>query len=124
MKRIYIDAGGTSGFMAVGTSLRKITLATGASTTLTEDREYTALMYGADSLLYGADKSGIYVIDQTTGAATKLATLDTPIDNLVYKDVDEIYMTGGNSMASMYTTTAGGGVIGAKTYIRQDLQTP
>jgi hypothetical protein len=121
MKRIYVAAGATYGFMAVGPSLRKITLATGASVTLTNDKTYTALCYGGDSVLYGADKDGIYTINQTTGAATPVADIDGEVDNIVYKDTDELYMTNGNSLLSMYTTTAGGGTVGAPTYLKQDI---
>ena len=85
MHRIYVNAGGTSGFMAVGQSLRKITLATGASTSLTNDRTYTALMYGGNSVLYGASIGEIGSINQTTGVFTKIATwLGGVIDNIIY----------------------------------------
>ncbi len=120
MKRIYIAAGSTYGFMAVGPSLRKITLATGASATLTNDKSYTALCYGGTTL-YGADQDGIYTINQTTGAATPISDIEGEVDNIVYKDTDELYLTNGNALSSMVTNTAGGGTTGAVTYLKQDL---
>lgn len=119
MDRIFINAGGTSGFMAVGTSFRKITLATGASATLTEDVTYTALCYGGDTVLYGAYEGKIGSINQTTGAFTKIADWkDGKIDNIVYKDADELWFTCGGSLVLMDFTD------GSYAYVVQDLQTP
>ncbi len=101
MNRIYVAAGATYGFLAAGPALRKVTLATGASTTLTTLNRYTALCYGGDSELYGATKSEVVSINQTTGAATVLAVVDGTVDNIVYKDADELYLTIGNALMSV-----------------------
>ena len=102
MKRIFVNAGGTSGFIAVGDTLSKVTLATGASTTLTTDCRYTALCYGGDSVLYGANKEGLYSIDQTTGAKTQIAYVED-IDNIAYKDTDEVWVLSHNSWLLVQT---------------------
>ncbi len=118
MERIFVNAGGTYGFMAEGDCLRKVTLATGVSTTLTTGIKYKALCYGGDSVLYGADSNFLYSIHQTTGAATKLAPIRN-IDSIIYKDLDEVWVTSGNSYILVGTAVdtatgtvavAGGGV--------------
>lgn len=104
MKRIYVAAGATYGFMAAGVALRKVTLASGVSETLDTTNRYTALCYGGTTL-FGATKSEIVSINQTTGAATVLALVDGTVDNIVYKDADELYITIGNALMSVNTGT-------------------
>lgn len=115
MKRTYVAAGATYGFMAVGSSLRKVTLATGVSETLTTLNRYTALCYGGDTVLYGATKSEVVSINQTTGAPTVLFAVEGTVDNIVYKDTDELYLTIGNSLLVVDTDD------GAVTYINQSI---
>ena len=105
MNKIYISAGGTYGFLAIGQSLRKVTLATGASTSLSNDREYTALVYGGNSVLYGVYNGAIGIINQTTGAFTEITKVHDQVDNLVYKDVDEVWFTTQNSLGVINTGT-------------------
>ncbi len=97
MDRIFVNAGGTYGFMAEGQALRKITLADGTNVTLTTDTEYTALCYGGDTVLYGATNDELVSINQSNGARTILMKLAGEIDNILYKDTDELWVTVGNS---------------------------
>ena len=114
MRTIFVNAGGTYGFMAVGQALRKVTLATGASSTLTHDTTYRALCFGGDSVLYVADTDALYSIDQSTGAKTEIADI-RDITNILYKDTDELWVLSGNSWLLVSSLT------GAYTYVTQDL---
>ncbi len=103
MKRILISISSTVGFMAEGQTLSKIALATGVRTPLTTDKTYTALCYGGDSVLYGAHRDEIGTIHQTTGVFTPISNVDGIVDNIMYKDADEIWFTIGNSMVLLET---------------------
>lgn len=114
MKRIYVAAGATYGFMAAGSALRKVTLATGASTTLKTDVRYTALCYGSTTL-FGATANGVYTINQTTGVATLLFKVSGDVTSIVYKDADELYLVVGNVLMLVDTDD------GATTYLNYNI---
>jgi hypothetical protein len=112
--RSFVNAGGTYGFLGVGDTLRKITLADGTDVTLTTNSMYTALCYGGDSVLYGATPDGLYSIAQDTGVATLITKIQN-IDNIIYKDTDEIWVLTGNSMMLVDITD------GSYTFVLQNL---
>lgn len=104
----------TSGYLSVGDTLRKITLADGTDITLSVNAMYTALCLGGDGVLYGATPDGLYTVHLTTGVATLIGKIQN-IDNIIYKDTDEIYVLTGNSMMLVDTTD------GSYTYVLQNL---
>ena len=110
MNRIIVNAGGTYGFMAEGSTLRKITLGTGAHTTLDTKRTYTTLCYGGNSVLYGASNDEIGIINQSTGAFTVLVNNLSKVSGIMYKDTDEIWIMTGDALKLINTdpTTATG----------------
>lgn len=114
MSRVMVDAGGVYGFMAEGPALRKIILADGTHENLGNTRTYTALCYGGDGVLYGANKDEIGTINQTTGAFTPIRNVSSHIYSIVYKDIDEVWYITDDAMVLLRTDT------GAITYVKQN----
>lgn len=104
---------GTNLYLATQGSLQKIVVATGASSTINNDKFFVSLTYG-NSILYAADQDGIYSVNVTTGALTPIVDMEG-ITGIMYFSATHLLVLKGNSLA--YVAVADG----SYTYKRQDL---
>ena len=112
MRDIVTD--GTAAYMIQGNALQKVNTTTGATTSISVDKEFKALTFG-NAVLYGVTQAALYSIDTTTGVATLIATI-ADIDSISYLSTTVLVATRANSLLKITSAT------GVYTYLSNSIQ--
>ena len=105
---------GTNGYVLNENGIQVYTLADGTNRgTLAPTTRFKSIAFG-NSKLFGAAGSSIYDINLSSGALTKLGTVEDVID-ITYKDTDELTVLAGASLVDFNVGT------GAIIYVNKDM---